>query len=673
MKSSFTLLISLLLAVTLFAQKAPIKWGKVDKADLDMKVYDLDPEAEAVVLADYGSLSFDFSTGNVFYMMDHHVRIKILKKSAFDRGDIDILFYTYQNSEKISGLKAQVILPNGDEVSVGKKDIFKENVNKYWSRLKFAAPSLEEGCIIEYKYTKRSDQIYYLEDWYFQSDIPTRLSEFRTSIPDWYGYVSFNQGLKPKVEKEKIPKKMTVPRQRVNNNDDYSFRGSQMSGGSIEANIEKSRYVVENAPALKRESFITTMRDYYSRLSLQLQYVKYPNSTLEDVTTTWLNVAKDLEKNPSFGHQLNKKSYTKQLLSAVKPDLADAKNDMDKVGIIYSYLSKNIEWNKNYGRYSSNLDKAFEKKSAHSGELNLMLVALCRRLKIEAYPVMISTRNHGKTMQYYPKMDQFNHLLAFVQVGEKQMLFDVGSPNRDPGLLRMESQNYNGWLVDGEQSQWIQIPSSQDTEIAMATLTLNESGDISGEINQSFKGYCAMTERTYYHRNKDKEHEHIKEEWQETYPDIKFNTIEFNGVENITSSLKCKLNVELPQAAQVSGDFIYLSPMMGFGYSENPLKQEKRTFPVDIPIQQKDQYILNLTVPDGFHIEELPEPINMKTEDGGATFRFLVSQNENKIQVTSKVEILKLRYEPKEYETIRNFFGLIVEKQGEQIVLKKKA
>jgi len=672
MKNLNTFLFCLLFFTSLSAQKAPIKWDKIDVADLDMKVYDADPDAEAVILTDYATLEFDFSTGDLFYLLERHVRIKILKKSAFERGNISIPFYAYEKSEKISGLKAQVILPNGKKQSVRKKDMFYEEINKYWSQRKFAFPSLEEGCIIEYKYTKKSDQLLYLEDWVFQSDIPTRLSEFRTNIPEWFEYVSFNQGKSPEIAKESINKRLAVPRQEVvTNRESLSGRGSYRTGGSVDATIVKTRYYMENIPALKPERFITTMEDYYAKLSLQLQYIKYPDSPFRDVTTNWTKVAKELDDSPSFGDQINKKRNTKKIMAAIAPKLATAKSDEEKIAIIYSFISQNVDWNQLYSTRSSSLNDAFEKKSATSGELNLMLIALCRQSGIQAYPILISTRSHGKMMQYYPKTDQFNHVIALVVAGESEALLDVGSPRRDPQLLRLNSLNYMGWLVDKENSQWVKIPMPSDTEVLMANLKMDETGNITGDISQSFKGYCAMDARVEFHQNKEKDHEHIREEWQNVFPDIKINTINFENETKPTETLKCKLEIEVPEAAQVNGDFIYFSPLMGQEMSQNPLKQKERTFPVDMPIKFKDQYILNLIVPEGYFIEELPEAINMSIENSGARFQYLVSQNGNKVQVISKIIIDKVKYEPEEYATIKNFFDIIVEKQGEQIVLKK--
>lgn len=111
------------LSINLSAKKPPAKWGDIPEADLKMTVYEQDPEADAVVLVDYGSVEFEINDKmqvNTFF----HRRIKILKKSGFEQGDISIGF-AKKNNEKIVGIKAQVILPNGEKISVSKKKCLK--------------------------------------------------------------------------------------------------------------------------------------------------------------------------------------------------------------------------------------------------------------------------------------------------------------------------------------------------------------------------------------------------------------------------------------------------------------------------------------------------------------------------------------------------------------------
>lgn len=646
-----------------FAQKPPVKWGKVDEADLAMTSYPSDAEAEAAVLMDYATIDFEFESATT-YVMQYHVRIKIFKESGFDRGDIEIPYYSKDKFETISNLKAQVILPNGEKIKLNKKDIFTEKITENWSRKKFAMPSLQEGAIIEYVYTKKSGSIYDLDGWYFQQDIPVRHSELRTNIPEWFEYITFTQGKNPEVKTSESIKAIDF-----SNNKNSSLKTER---GRTSARINHTIYLMTDIPALKAEQFITTMSDYYSKISHQLQLIQYPNSLGRPVSSTWEKVAEDLKKSDSFGDQLYKARNTKKIMEAVQPLVASITDPQEKLMIVYNFLNSNIEWNEDYGIYvRESLNDAFEKKLATAAELNLMLIAICHQLGLETYPVLISTRSHGKMLELYPKTDQFNHVLAFVKTGDNEQLLDVGSEHRSSKYLRSNSLNYRGWLVDGPQSQWISIAAPADVEKMVINADLSAEGNVTGTVQEICSGYSAMSDRGAYYENIEKDHEHISKGWQKVFPDAKVDKINFANPEKAEESLKSSCEINLPNAAQINDDFIYLSPMLGNGYEENPLKLENRTFPVEMPYQIKEQYVLNLVIPAGYATEELPEPAFVKMPEDAGSFRFLVSENDGKIQITSKISIKKNRYKPEEYQGIRKFFDLIVEKHGEQIVLKK--
>ncbi len=644
------------------AQKPPVKWGKVDDADLQMTSYPGDPEAEAAVLMDYATINFNFE-GLTHYVMDHHVRIKVFKESAFDRGDIEIAYYSDNNVEEIITLKAQVILPDGEIIKLGKKDFFTEKINEYWSRKKFAMPSLQEGAIIEYRYVKTSNSIYDLTDWYFQTDIPTRHSEFRTNIPEWYGYVSFTQGETPETERSSQVESIRF---------DDRNNSVRTQSGLISVQVNKKRYVMEDVPALKPERFITTMSDYYSKISFQLQFVNFPNSLPEPVNNTWEKISEGLKKSDSFGDQIYKTRHTKKIMEAVRPLVASVTDPYEKLMIVYSFINSNVEWNELSSIYAKeSLDDAFESKLANSGEMNLMLVAICHQLGLETYPVLISTRSHGRMLELYPKTDQFNHVLAYVKTGDNEHLLDVGSEHRSAKYLRANSLNYRGWLVNGPQSTWIDVAVPADVGKMIVNADLSADGTLTGSIQEICAGYTAMESRYEYYENMEKDHEHILANWQESFPDAKVSNVAFANPEKTNESFKSSLDIELPNAAQINDNFIYLSPMLGNGYEENPLKLENRTFPVDMPYKIKEQYVIILTIPEGYAVEELPEAALVKLPAGGGIFRYLVSEKNGTVQITSKIDIKQNRYQPGEYPSIRQFYDLIVEKHGEQIVLKK--
>ena len=128
----------LTITLPLFAQKGSDipGFGKVEKADLEMKSCDIDEKAEAVVLFDVGELYCDISAIANSMQLERHVRIKILKDKGKDQADIKIPYYSFHNVEYIKNLSAQtynldaagnimVIFSDGEDtrVQVGEKTL----------------------------------------------------------------------------------------------------------------------------------------------------------------------------------------------------------------------------------------------------------------------------------------------------------------------------------------------------------------------------------------------------------------------------------------------------------------------------------------------------------------------------------------------------------------------
>src|SRR5205085_9922423 len=184
-----SLFITLLFCIsTIFAQKnknatAELPgFGKVDKADLQMKSCDFDDKAEVMVLLDDGQLDFIFDKG---IELNRRIRIKILSNKGLESANIHLPYYSDRNSQEITSLDAQTynLDENGNMVvtKVEKKLIYEKKINKKFSEKVFTFPEVKVGSIIEYKYKHTGIG---LIDWYFQKSIPVKYSHFVMDFPE---------------------------------------------------------------------------------------------------------------------------------------------------------------------------------------------------------------------------------------------------------------------------------------------------------------------------------------------------------------------------------------------------------------------------------------------------------------------------------------------------------
>ena len=105
--------------------------------------------------------------------------------------------------------------------------------------------------------------------------------------------------------------------------------------------------------------------------------------------------------------------------------------------------------------------------------------------------------------------------------------------------------------------------------------------------------------------------------------------------------------------------------------SKCPFTQAERQLPLEMPYAEQIIQVTNLTIPEGYTVDELPAPLNAFTEDKQGFCRYLVHQNGNQLIITYSFSSNKLIYPISEYKLVKSFWELIAEKNNEILVLKK--
>jgi hypothetical protein len=403
------LMIFLLPAALLLAQEKPMKWGDVPRADLEMTGFPADSNATAVILCDYGEVEF---TGSEFEMVyKRHRRIKILSEAGYKWGSFALQYYAHKNWQKVSDVEGQIIKLAADGTvrreKLDKKSIFDENVDGEWRRVRFTLPNLSPGAVVEYRFTVRSQSGRFLHDWEFQTGEPTRWSEFRAEIPQILHYVM----IRPTNMAFAIDESETHPIPPSTLNLPYTLK------------VLARRWAMRDVPALREEPFMTTPDDYRARLRFQLSKIVWPGEIPISIMNTWEKLAEDLMDSESFGGQIERHGVLRRQAETL---VAGLSNPEEKMRAIYDYVRTTMNWNGEYGIYTDvDLDKAFQARRAGSPEIALMLTGMLRAAGLEAHPVLISTRANGKPVDVYSILSQFNHVLAYAKIGQREYLLDA--------------------------------------------------------------------------------------------------------------------------------------------------------------------------------------------------------------------------------------------------------
>ncbi len=84
--------------------------------------------------------------------------------------------------------------------AIDPKLIYTEVVDKDTKAIVFTFPNVKSGSVIEFKYKKSTPYEYNYPDWFFQTSIPSRYSEFDASFVEDYKFSLFKKIYQPLVK-----------------------------------------------------------------------------------------------------------------------------------------------------------------------------------------------------------------------------------------------------------------------------------------------------------------------------------------------------------------------------------------------------------------------------------------------------------------------------------------
>lgn len=649
----------LCLSISVYAQKKEIKFGKVTTEDFKTKSFGQDSAAAAVKIFDIGDCYFEYNDRNGFeYVFERHVRYKIFNKNAYDLADFQIALYKSANSSKEDLVRMDAATYNmeGDKIVItklGKESKFTEEFNKNYQIKKYTLANVKEGSVIEYKYMIRSPFTFQLRGWSFQGSYPTLYTEYNIKTPEYLVYKPSFTG----YYSVKQTKRETINANYVN---------------GVSSTASYSQYILENVPAMKKEPFITTMDDYITSIDFELMATRYPNDIYRDYTGTWPKIVKGLADDENFGLFIKRNSAAKNLL----PTIIKTETDTLKiVNSIYNYIKSNIKWNDSHRLYSSetNPKSILDKKTGSSADINLLLLIFLKEAKIDANPVLISTRSNG-AHPGNPVISKFNSVLVSTKIGGKDFILDATNNDHFLGMASYESLNHQGFALDlkTQTGAWINMePNYSDEKIYNYTLTLDKENKLKGTMLQYYKGYGALSLRNRYRSNAS-ETEFIKN-LKKDKQGLEIDSYKINNLNDFDQTLNEELTVTIEDNVEEAGNLVYLNPLLYERTKENFLKHETRNFPVDFAYPMKESIRATINFPEDYEIDKLPKGGVFKLPDNKGVFTISFLSQDKTVLVRSVIEINKSVFSPEEYFDIKELFKVIVEKQAEQIVFKKKS
>jgi len=645
MKYTFTLITFIvLLNITgsALAQDNDPKFGKYTAEEQNMTFCTFEPEADAVVLFESGSSSF--LAGNL--LTQYHVRKKLFNHKYKDFGDVTIRYYHGKDGqESINGIKAQTVnWVNGkmEVTKLTKDEIFEVDAVDGYKEYRLVFPNVKEGSIIEYSYKKTDKNITFPDGWYFQNYIPTITSKYSISIPHYLDYQSWSQGI-------------------------------NLISNQAKPKIIRDSYIWElnDLRSIRPEPYLSNFVDYLDKIQFQLEGYKTKSEVggridYKKVLSSWEESANDILKIGVVAGYLKSNSNTRFL----KEIPFKAVDKLDLLYQIETYIQHHYETTTTSGIIPSiPIKEISQQKKANKAAVNYLLIALLKENDIEAYPLLISSKGNGRSkLVQYPFVSQFNQMIVQAEIDGNTYYLDGATKGLTPGYLALDNHVDHGFLLKEEESGLVPIIlNHRSGRTLKVKINVNEDRQLIFDTHSRYNDYDAFQLKSVMGEDmlSDKAQEKYFANIEKTIKDFSIQATDGNHQQ---------INVNYISVEDIKdqSENLMVMPFNNLRFKENPFKDDIRLFPVDFNFTFNDYYVVHISIPDGYELDDFPENTAVALPENKLRFSYSVVHMANELVITSNLNLRSRIIQPDEYLVLKSFMEVVLSKYSEPVILKKR-
>lgn len=637
------------------------KMGKPTQEELEMSTYDLDENADALVLMEKCEVDYQY-VGSKGFVIVYKVsnRIKILTEEGTRYGDISIPYSYIKGhhdlSDEIRNIKAASYNLEDGKIKkneVDKKLIFEEQIIGSSYLKKFSIPNVKIGSIIEYSYEIWSGLILSMRPWGFQHDIPALYVEHSVIIPEYFQYKVEAKGYeKIYVKEEIIPIK-------------FSFG----SGHLVDCNARSIISKGFNLPAIKGDDYLYCLDDYTTKITFEISGMGLPGQRYHSFTVnSWKEYDNSLLAS-KFGDNLKiKNPYKKE---NDKPIFEGSESISEKITELANYVSSKMKWNKSYTLISESIEDEVKASTGSSATMNFILMSLLRDYGITCFPVALRTRDYGMMSLTHIYPDVFNtFIVGFYDENNTIHFIDCSNEFGGVDVISSLMNVKNGRIISEDlliDNKWVSLQDlSKNTMRRMSVIEFDQDS-LKCKTTFVYTGNYANQVRKQYAEKSDS--------LEFVFTDLNRDLTQLQSIsfEAMTGrSPKVRYDYEYKMPIDIIGDEIYINPIHLVDVTENPFIDETRKYPIEFPFSHEDNVKNTITIPEGYEVAHIPESINIKTEDGAVQLVYNIKESNGTINVTYRVKIGSTFFTSEMYPQIKQIYDLMVDKGAEPIILKKK-
>jgi len=603
---------------------------------LDETTYTVDPKGQAV----------------------EHVRrvVKILRPQGRDYGYPAVY---YDKDSKVLSLHVWSIDAAGHEYSVKDNEIGDvgqpgEGGQLYSDeRAKVAnPPGRDPGGIIAYEYEKRERPYLAETNWEFQDELPRMRQSFTVALPPGYTYTT-TWARHAKVEGIDL--------------ENHSYRWEMNDVPAID---------LDHVPMAPNEGALAArMTVHYTGPGLA-----------EPQDGTWQGIGEWYE-----GLSRDRLVSTPDI-AAKAAELTAGKTDFyDKAEAIGDFVQQKIRYfviEMGVGGYQPHAaEEIFRGRYGDCKDKATLLSAMLSSVGIHSALMMVDSER-GVVDPDAPSI-WGNHMIAAIEIpkgyespklhsvvtaktGKRYLIFDPTWYLTPFGQLEDNLQGSYGVLIEGKDSQVIELPVMDPTLNTIrrtGKFELSADGSLKGSVTDLRFGDLAETRRQVFSSEGEKKQtEYVNRVIAQDFTGASMTGLKVENVDALNKDLTTTFDLQASHFASFTGPLLMIRPRV-LGSYELDVDRKPRHVEIDLEqtMQGTDEYDIEL--PQGYVVDELPDPV--KIDVGFASYVSSTELHGRVLHYSRTYTVRQVTVPATKYEAVQQLAAAIAADEGSQAILKR--
>lgn len=452
--------------------------------------------------------------------------------------------------------------------------------------------------------------------------------------------------------------------------------------------IRSRSYNIKQAPSVKENGKTKTMVwEIKDQPAIAKEYASPPFTELAPFISfaatdfklgDFKGSMRSWEDYGSFISEMNKglDELPPATIEKVSQITAGAGSDEEKVYRLYHFLQQNTHYiNISLGIGGWRPFPASHVATKGYGDckaLSNYMIALLKQAGIKANYVLIKSGEFERDISVDFPVFQFDHAICAVPMAKDTIWLECTSQTKPAGYMGAFTGGRHALMITESGGKIVETPSysqAQNLQAGQIKAKVDLAGNMTLQVKTFYRAQCSDDLHLRIHaQSKDEQLDFLKKNLEIPHYDVTaFNYAETEGkLPTITEDI----SIVAPGYAQITGKRLFIQPNILNKWSTRLAVDTARLYPIELPEERTERDSVAIELPEGYQIESVPKPIDLKTPYGQYTIH--ASLQGNILIYTRTLVLNKGKFPSTEYNSLMMFYEQIYKSDRTRAVLVKK-